>query len=135
MPKRLTKGTKVKVASGVRAGDVYEYVGDEVDTYNFTTDDANGTVELKENDLVRVGRDFDKDGVSRGFVYRYLGDTKNVDLKTADYKDGDLWGQVGSGELSAQGLQQQQVVEAGQCRANRRTDPSLRPELQHRRRR
>ena len=53
---QLTKGKTVKVASGARAGDVYEYVGEKVDTYKFTTDDATGAVALAKDDLVRVGQ-------------------------------------------------------------------------------
>src|SRR5262249_54859377 len=38
LPATLTMGTKVKIASGARAGDIYQYVGQETTTvYNFTS--------------------------------------------------------------------------------------------------
>ncbi|MEZ6090103.1 MAG: hypothetical protein R3C05_19165 [Pirellulaceae bacterium] len=102
-PQRFVKGQLIKVNAGARAGDVYEYVGEEVDLYDYATEASPGLRTINEDDLVRVARDYDRTKGAPGYIYRYLGDDGDqVNLSTADYTNDDLWGQVGSGELSSQ---------------------------------
>src|SRR5262249_55683847 len=100
LPATLTKGERVKIASGARAGDIYQYVGGETTkVYDFTSKD--GSQPLQKGDLVRVARDYDAAKAVPGDIYRYVGSGGSVDLSSEDYTGGN-WAQVGSGELSAQ---------------------------------
>ena len=70
-PNDSSAGDRVAVEEGVRAGDVYEYVGETADLYDYTT--ANGDTTLNKGDLVKVNADYDEARGIRNYIYRYLG--------------------------------------------------------------
>ncbi len=99
----MENGDRVKIESGIRSGDVYEYLGDDVDRYDYTT--ADGTRRLNEGDLVKLnpgyGEEEEEDKGAAGTIYRYLGDNGDVvDLGSANYTDTDRWASVGSALLA-----------------------------------
>ncbi len=102
----LTNGTKVKIEEGVRAGDIYEYIGPDATMYHYTTADSSRM--LNKGDLVKVNAGYDDSKGVETTIYRYLGDDDDtVDLGNAVYDDFDpetteLWESVGSNRLSMQ---------------------------------
>ncbi|MBT7080527.1 MAG: hypothetical protein HN929_03510, partial [Chloroflexi bacterium] len=93
-------GDRVKIEEGVRAGDIYEYVGEDVDLYKYTT--ASGSKTVYEDDLVKVNRGYDENKGAETSIYRYLGNTASINLGVEDYTDTDLWKSVGSSRLTMQ---------------------------------
>ncbi|MFA6776746.1 MAG: hypothetical protein WCR76_10845, partial [Sphaerochaetaceae bacterium] len=92
----LTTGNTVKVVGGVRDGDVYEYLGDEVTRYTFTSD--GGTQSVSTDDLVNVPSDY-SGGTGAGGIYKYTGsETTSLDLSSQDYT-GDDWELTGTNAI------------------------------------
>jgi hypothetical protein len=98
----LTPGDRVKVVDGVRAGDVYEYIGESFSVQHSSDD---GDKFVNEGDLVQVDTEYQVGGTP-GYIYRYLGASGTVDLSAQDYNEnpasGNLWELVGSGRLTDQ---------------------------------
>ena len=89
----LGTGDRVFIASGARAGDVYEYLGESrtQPIADYSTDDGTRTVAY--GDVVFICEDFEGNGTTGG-LYRYLGDGAAIDLSSADYT-GDDWEEAG----------------------------------------
>jgi len=113
-PQCLIKGNRVKIESGVRAGNAYEYVAEDVDLYKYTS--ADGFTVLNNGDLVKLesgyGEDDPDDNIKGAgtTIYRYIGGNDvEIDLGSEDYTnsdiaagDPDLWESVGSARLTMQ---------------------------------
>ena len=89
----LSSGQRVLIASGALAGDVYEYLGEDLvqPAADFTT--AGGTQTVAYGDVILVAEDFAGSGTLGGF-YQYVGDGAAIDLSAADYL-GDDWEPAG----------------------------------------
>ena len=94
----LTKNSStVEIVEGVRAGDVFKYIGDTVDRFNFSSNATSVTlVEAdEENDIaatrVRVLDDFTgTDEDTKAGIYQYTGSgDSGVNLRNEDYDSGD----------------------------------------------
>src|SRR5262249_15115806 len=100
---QLNHGDTVQVAAGVRAGDIYQYLGDSINVQHsskdgYKYDSADGTVTLKHGDRVKVASNYDSNKGVRGDIYQYKGGLANpVDLSSQDYThDTSHWQHVGS---------------------------------------
>ena len=72
---------------------------------NYQHTSADGSTTLQKGDLVSVAGNYNSTLAVPGDIYRYRGNNGDiVNLGTADYTNGSLWAQVGSGELAAQDL-------------------------------
>ena len=99
-PARLEKGDRVKIEDGVKSGYIYEYIGESVDLYKYTTGDGTRTV--SKGDLVKLNAGYDKTKGAATTIYRYIGDAASVDLGNQDYSNKTLWESVGSSRLTTQ---------------------------------
>ncbi|MGH3580599.1 MAG: hypothetical protein ACRDUB_03375, partial [Mycobacterium sp.] len=90
----LRPGDKVRVVSGPRTGDVYQYLGtvDVPVTYKFTTADTSGQLVTGDR-VLRPGA-----GGAEDAVYEYVGkdplDLSSTSLATQDYTTVTKWRQV-----------------------------------------
>ncbi|MFL5755287.1 MAG: hypothetical protein ACJ77N_03225, partial [Chloroflexota bacterium] len=83
----LHTGDRVKISDGIRAGNVYEYLGPTYTVpFDFLSSAATSTVTTGKR--VKV--------VATGTVYRYVGSTTlvNLDLTAQDYSDITKWQRV-----------------------------------------
>ena len=89
----LNTGDRIKIDSGARAGDIYQYLGQPVTVpVDFTTAQSPAVVKRGQNVEVLAGTD----GATANTVYQYVGtpDLSHPDLATEDYSDADLWHQI-----------------------------------------
>ena len=86
----LTPGETVRIASGVRSGDVYEYVGPAY-TVPFGHTSASGSQALSTGDVVKR---LPGSGHPDDEYYEYLGGPGTVDLGTTIYGNVNLWRSV-----------------------------------------
>ena len=91
----LNPGDTVKIDAGARAGDVYQYLGQQPITfpYNYTAGTDHPTqVKPGQNVKVPAGTD----GATSDSVYQYVGAAPlmSPDLTTQDYADPTMWHQI-----------------------------------------
>jgi hypothetical protein len=90
--------TRVKIEEGVREGYVYEYVGEDVDLYDYHT--GEGTKTLSEGDLVMVEAGYGEGNPAArgtgGSIYRYTGSGGSVNLGQQDYIGYDFLSSAGT---------------------------------------
>ncbi|MBC8509083.1 MAG: hypothetical protein H8D34_29875, partial [Chloroflexi bacterium] len=97
--KTISVGETVKIETGIRAGDIYRYKGDEALTrYEFITDD--GEKSLTAGKRVVVDPDYTYGGVEG--IYSYVGDDDTLNLSTQDYRDENLWAMVDARNFTGQ---------------------------------
>jgi len=107
MANSLSTGDVVRIDSGARAGDVYQYTGSEV-LPKFASTDGEKTiskgdlVEISSNFLYDTNDDGDTPNAKIGGLYKYVGSGGSLDLREQDYTDGDKWEYVGSTRLAEQ---------------------------------
>ncbi|MBC8509084.1 MAG: hypothetical protein H8D34_29880, partial [Chloroflexi bacterium] len=95
----ISSGETVKIIEGVRAGDIYKYVGEEPLTrYEFTTSD--GEQGLTDGKRVLVSPDYGGGGVEG--IYEYIDDPDTLNLGTQDYSDTDIWALIDADDLTQQ---------------------------------
>ena len=90
----LNTGDRIKIDSGARAGDIYQYLGQPVTVpFNFTAGtDTPSQVKPGQNVKVPAG----VDGATADTIYQYVGSAAlaNPNLATENYANPALWHQI-----------------------------------------
>jgi len=129
----LSPGNTVRIVEGVRAGDVYQYLGT---AFSVKYNSKDGSKSVNKNDLVQLALNYTGGG-SAGGIYQWTGGTSTLNLGTQNYGSGS-WTFCRLGTACRSGLRQQQTLEARQPhqyeRSLARRSAGLREEFEHRRR-